>query len=155
MVGWVPDHWRHYEEQAGGDDPRLDPGRSRGGIDELELAIDCMDQVFNDRGATLPVNVPNQGAPRAAAGAARARLSGGAGPATVPCRGVSRVARDRRCMLDTRPTLIYLLAVPVRRHVPPGASRAWCRGPCGNRGEFPCSTRPRPVSIEASSLRPW
>src|SRR5215211_9369535 len=41
--------------------PRLDPDRSRGGIDELELAIDCMDAVFNDRGTTLPVNAPNQG----------------------------------------------------------------------------------------------
>ena len=29
-------------------------GRSRGGINELELAIDCMDAVFNDRGETLP-----------------------------------------------------------------------------------------------------
>ena len=36
-------------------------GRSRGGIHELELAIDCMDAVYNDRGETLPVNVPNQG----------------------------------------------------------------------------------------------
>ena len=57
-----PDYWRHYEEQA---QHRLDrcstPDRSRGGIDELELAIDCMDAVFNDRGETLPVNVPNQG----------------------------------------------------------------------------------------------
>ena len=39
----------------------LDPDRSRGGIHELELAIDCMDAVYNDRGETLPVNVPNQG----------------------------------------------------------------------------------------------
>jgi 6-phospho-beta-glucosidase len=61
ILSWVPDYWRHYEEQARTDDPRLDPGRSRGGIDELELAIDCMDAVFNDRGTTLPVNVPNQG----------------------------------------------------------------------------------------------
>jgi 6-phospho-beta-glucosidase len=61
ILGWVPDYWRHYEEQARSDTPVLDPGRSRGGIDELELAIDCMDAVFNDRGATLPVNVPNQG----------------------------------------------------------------------------------------------
>ena len=41
--------------------PMLDPDRSRGGIHELELAIDCMDAVYNDRGETLPVNVPNQG----------------------------------------------------------------------------------------------
>ncbi len=61
ILSWVPDYWRHYEEQAGTDSPVLDPGRSRGGIDELELAIDCRDAVFNDRGETLPVNVPSQG----------------------------------------------------------------------------------------------
>jgi 6-phospho-beta-glucosidase len=61
ILGWVPGYWQHYVEQAGSDSPELDPARSRGGIDELELAIDCMDAVFNDRGETLPVNVPNQG----------------------------------------------------------------------------------------------
>jgi 6-phospho-beta-glucosidase len=61
ILGWVPGYWEHYEQQAASDAPALDPGRSRGGIDELELAIDCMDAVFNDRGETLPVNVPNQG----------------------------------------------------------------------------------------------
>jgi 6-phospho-beta-glucosidase len=57
----VPDYWRHYEEQAVADAPRLDPARSRGGIHELELALDVMDAVFNDRGETWPVNVPNRG----------------------------------------------------------------------------------------------
>jgi 6-phospho-beta-glucosidase len=61
ILSWVPGYWEHYVEQAGSDSPELDPARSRGGIHELELAIDCMDAVFNDRGATLPVNVPNQG----------------------------------------------------------------------------------------------
>jgi 6-phospho-beta-glucosidase len=61
ILSWVPDYWRHYEEQATSDDPRLDPARSRGGIDELELAIECMDAVYNDTGETLPVNVPNAG----------------------------------------------------------------------------------------------
>ena len=61
ILGWVPSYWEHYVEQAHSDDPQLDPERSRGGIDELELAIDCMDAVFNDRGEMLPVNVPNQG----------------------------------------------------------------------------------------------
>jgi 6-phospho-beta-glucosidase len=61
ILGWVPDYWDHYREQAASDTPELDPDRSRGGIDELELAIDCMDAVFNDRGETLPVNVPNEG----------------------------------------------------------------------------------------------
>jgi 6-phospho-beta-glucosidase len=61
ILGWVPGYWAHYEQQARSEAPQLDPGRSRGGIDELELAIDCMDAVYNDRGETLPVNVPNEG----------------------------------------------------------------------------------------------
>jgi 6-phospho-beta-glucosidase len=58
----VPDYWAHYEEQAASDQPALDPHRSRGGIHELELAIDVMDAVFNDREEVWPVNVPNRGA---------------------------------------------------------------------------------------------
>jgi 6-phospho-beta-glucosidase len=61
ILSWVPGYWEHYVEQAGSDSPELDPARSRGGIHELELAIDCMDAVYNDRGETLPVNVPNRG----------------------------------------------------------------------------------------------
>ncbi len=61
ILGWLPDYWEHYVEQARSATPALDPDRSRGGINELELAIDCMDAVYNDRGETLPVNVPNQG----------------------------------------------------------------------------------------------
>ena len=61
ILGWVSDYWEHYVEQARSEEPELDPDRSRGGIHELELAIDCMDAVYNDRGETLPVNVPNQG----------------------------------------------------------------------------------------------
>jgi 6-phospho-beta-glucosidase len=61
ILASVPDYWEHYAEQADADDPRLDPRRSRGGIHELELAIDCMDAVYNDRGEVMPVNVPNHG----------------------------------------------------------------------------------------------
>jgi 6-phospho-beta-glucosidase len=61
ILSWVPGYWDHYVEQAHSDAPLLDPDRSRGGIHELELAIDCMDAVYNDRGETLPVNVPNRG----------------------------------------------------------------------------------------------
>jgi 6-phospho-beta-glucosidase len=57
----VDDYWRHYREQAGSDDPQLDPARSRGGILELELAVDVIDALVNDTGATWPVNVPNRG----------------------------------------------------------------------------------------------
>ena len=62
ILSWVPDYWAHYREQAARDCPELDPARSRGGIHELELAIDVMDAIFNDRQELLPVNVPNRGA---------------------------------------------------------------------------------------------
>ena len=39
--------------------PELDPARSRGGIHELELAIDVMAAYYNDAPARLPVNLPN------------------------------------------------------------------------------------------------
>ncbi len=55
------DYWRHYTEQAARDRPELDPDRSRGGLHELELAIDVMDAVYNDRKELWPVNIPNQG----------------------------------------------------------------------------------------------
>ncbi|MBA2597447.1 MAG: glycoside hydrolase [Chloroflexia bacterium] len=58
----VPDYWAHYRQQAERACPELDPARSRGGINELELAIDVMDAIFNDRKELLPVNVPNRGA---------------------------------------------------------------------------------------------
>ena len=62
IMALVPDYWQHYREQAALDDPQLDPQRSRGGIHELELAIDAMNAIFNDKGDILPVNVPNHGA---------------------------------------------------------------------------------------------
>jgi len=61
ILASVPDYWQHYREQAASDYPRLDPKRSRGGIHELELAIDAMDAIYNDRKEILPVNVPNHG----------------------------------------------------------------------------------------------
>ena len=62
IMAAAPDYWAHYHEQAATDTPVLDPRRSRGGIHELELAIDVMDAIFNDRKEVWPVNVPNQGA---------------------------------------------------------------------------------------------
>ena len=62
ILASVPDYWAHYREQADRDCPELDAARSRGGINELELAIDVMDAIFNDRKELLPVNVPNRGA---------------------------------------------------------------------------------------------
>jgi 6-phospho-beta-glucosidase len=61
IMSWAPGYWRHYEEQAQLDDPQLDPATSRGGIHELELAIDVMDSIYNDKGEVHPVNLPNVG----------------------------------------------------------------------------------------------
>jgi 6-phospho-beta-glucosidase len=61
IMAEVPDYWAHYREQAERDEPELDPNRSRGGIHELELGIDVMDAVFNDRNELWYVNVPNHG----------------------------------------------------------------------------------------------
>ena len=58
----IPDYWAHYHEQAQSDVPLLDPRRSRGGVHELELALDVMDAFYNDRGEVWPVNAPNRGA---------------------------------------------------------------------------------------------
>lgn len=62
IMAHVPDYWRHYREQAASERPELDSECSRGGINELELAVDVMDAVFNDRQEIWPVNVPNMGA---------------------------------------------------------------------------------------------
>ena len=61
ILSWAPAYWQHYAEQVGVDEPHLDPARSRGGIHELELAIDVMDAVFNGKDEIHPVNVPNRG----------------------------------------------------------------------------------------------
>lgn len=61
IMAHLEDYWAHYREQASADVPRLDPERSRGGILELELAVNVIDALANDTGATWPVNVPNTG----------------------------------------------------------------------------------------------
>jgi 6-phospho-beta-glucosidase len=61
IMASVPDYWTHYREQAANDVPELNPQRSRGGIHELELAIDVMDAIYNDRKEVWYVNVPNCG----------------------------------------------------------------------------------------------
>lgn len=62
IMAAVPGHWAHYEAEAQADAPRLDPARSRGGLDLLEIAVDVMDAVANDKAEVWPVNVPNRGA---------------------------------------------------------------------------------------------
>jgi 6-phospho-beta-glucosidase len=61
IMAAVPGYWEHYAEQADSATPELDPARSRGGIHELELAIDAMNACYNDTGEVLPVNLPNTG----------------------------------------------------------------------------------------------
>ncbi|HZR38825.1 MAG TPA: hypothetical protein VFB12_01825 [Ktedonobacteraceae bacterium] len=62
IMAKVGDYWAHYREQAKRDVPELDPRLSRGGIHELELAIDVMDAIYNDRKEVWYVNMPNNGA---------------------------------------------------------------------------------------------
>ncbi len=62
IMASLPDYWAHYRAQAANDAPQLDPHRSRGGIYEMELALDVIDAVYNDRKEVWPVNVPNRGA---------------------------------------------------------------------------------------------
>lgn len=61
ILAKVPDYWQHYRQQAVRDVPELNPRLSRGGIHELELAIDVMDAIYNDRKEVWYVNVPNRG----------------------------------------------------------------------------------------------
>jgi 6-phospho-beta-glucosidase len=61
ILAAVDGYWAHYREQAAAAEPVLDPARSRGGILELELAVDVIDAWVNDTGETWPVNVPNTG----------------------------------------------------------------------------------------------
>ncbi len=58
----VPSYWQHYAEQLDAPNPTLEPALSRGGIFELEVAVDVMDAVFNDRHEVWPTNVVNGGA---------------------------------------------------------------------------------------------
>jgi len=62
IMARVPDYWAHYREQAEQPEPALDPARSRGGINELELALDLIAAIANNKPRMLPVNVPNRGA---------------------------------------------------------------------------------------------
>jgi len=63
ILNEVPDYWKHYREQSETAAlSTLDPALSRGGILELELAVDVIDAIVNDRKELWPVNVPNNGA---------------------------------------------------------------------------------------------
>jgi 6-phospho-beta-glucosidase len=62
ILNEVPHYWQHYREQVDAHHPLLDPALSRGGIFELEVAVDVMDAVFNDRNEVWPTNVQSGGA---------------------------------------------------------------------------------------------
>lgn len=57
----LPDYWQHYREQAASDAPQLEQDRSRGGIHELELAIDAISAFYNDAPVRMPFNITNTG----------------------------------------------------------------------------------------------
>lgn len=57
----LPDYWEHYREQAASDAPELQQSRSRGGIHELELAIDAISAYYNDAEIRQPFNITNTG----------------------------------------------------------------------------------------------
>jgi 6-phospho-beta-glucosidase len=61
IMSSLRDYWAHYAEQSTAPAPRLDPARSRGGIHELELAIEAISSYYNDTGTRLPFNIPNTG----------------------------------------------------------------------------------------------
>jgi 6-phospho-beta-glucosidase len=61
IMSSLPSYWAHYTEQANAPAPQLDPSCSRGGIHELELAIEAISAYYNDTGARLPFNIPNDG----------------------------------------------------------------------------------------------
>ena len=129
ILGWSTGYWAHYAEQAESDDPQLDPKFSRGGIHELELAIDAMDAVFNGRTrcsrstSRTPAGccrVRRDARRRAARALRRAgRLdravarAGAAAPARARARARARRvpgARRRRSLGGTRRDAIHALA---------------------------------------------
>ena len=62
VMAAAPGYWDHYRAVADGHEDALDRARSRGGLDLLEIAVDVIDAIANDRGEVWPVNVPNRGA---------------------------------------------------------------------------------------------
>ncbi|MGW2514594.1 family 4 glycosyl hydrolase [Streptomyces scopuliridis] len=57
----LPGYWQHYREQADSDAPQLEQDCSRGGIHELELAIDAISAYYNDAPIRQPFNITNTG----------------------------------------------------------------------------------------------
>lgn len=115
IMAGMPDYWAHYREQASRQDPELDPGRSRGGILELELAIDVMDAIFNDRGEIWPVNVRNDGSIQSFADDLVVEV-----PGFVDRRGVTPLASGRL------PPHVSGLVEMLGEYQSLAADAAWC-----------------------------
>jgi 6-phospho-beta-glucosidase len=58
----LPGYMAHYRQQADSEHPMLDPTLSRGGLLELELAVEVMAAIVDDLNQVFPCNVPNGGA---------------------------------------------------------------------------------------------
>lgn len=89
----IPSYWQHYREQAASDRPRLDPERSRIGIDELELAVDVMAAMFNGREETHYVNVRNDGALHGFTDELVVEVPGEVGPRSIRPLPAGRIPR--------------------------------------------------------------
>jgi 6-phospho-beta-glucosidase len=62
ILDQAPGYWRHYAEEAEAEQPVLEPRLSRGGLLELELAVEVLAAIVDDQNLIYPCNVPNQGA---------------------------------------------------------------------------------------------
>lgn len=62
LIEESPRYWQHYREQAEAEVPCLDPTHARAGVGELELAVEVIEAIVNDRPTTFTVNIPNRGA---------------------------------------------------------------------------------------------
>ena len=118
ILGWSTGYWEHYAEQAESDDPKLDPKFSRGGIHELELAIDAMDAVFNEKDEVLTVNVPNAGG--ALPGFDETLVVELLGRCGGPDGGSSRCRRPRRSRRTCAGSCTSLASTRRWRRTPPG-----------------------------------
>jgi 6-phospho-beta-glucosidase len=59
VMAALPDMWTYYAEQAEADRPVLEADRARGGLRQLELAVEVLAAVAEDLDHTLPCSVPN------------------------------------------------------------------------------------------------
>ncbi len=128
----VPGYWDHYREQTQQALPRLDPKRSRGGIFELELALDLIDAIFNDTKEVLPVNLPNRGAIQDLPDDCVVEV-----PAYTERRGVTPLA------VGQLPKPVAGLIKMLAEYQSLAADAAWC----GTRKEAICALAANPLVL--------